>query len=233
MVLAIQNKKEIVMNKTLQIIIWPILLAPVLYLAAVWNSLPQKTAIHFNIRGNPDRFSDKSEMWIYTGIITVIAIAIYVLLPLSYKIDRKKKAAENKSRLQKLAFAIAVFLSLVTCIIINSVQKGDGIRLNIKLIFGSIGVMWCIMGNYMHNIKPNHFAGFRTRWTLNNEENWRKTHLLGGKVWFAGGLAIAIASLLASRNVLIGVFGIVSVIITLVPFIYSYRLYKKQQLAQN
>jgi len=226
---AIKIKKEMIMNKLFKIISWPILLAPLVYLAVVWNSLPQTVAVHFNINGNPDRFSAKNEMWIYIGIITILAIAVYVLLPLSYKIDRMKKAAENKSRLQRLAFAIAVFISLVACIIINSVQKGDGVRLNIKLIFGIIGLLWCICGNYMYNIKPNHFAGFRTRWTLNNEENWRKTHRLGGMLWFVGGLLVTIASLLTSTYTMIGIFLFISVIIILIPFIYSFRLYKKQK----
>jgi len=121
-------------------------------------------------------------------------------------------------------------MSLIACVIINSVQKGDGVRLNIKLIFGSIGLLWCISGNYMYNIKPNHFAGFRTRWTLNNEENWRKTHLLGGKLWFAGGLLITIASLVTSIYGTVIIFVSISIIIILIPFIYSYRLYKKQKL---
>ena len=40
------------------------------------------------------------------GILTFLQLAIYLFLPLVYKIDPKKKAAENKGRLQKLAFAL-------------------------------------------------------------------------------------------------------------------------------
>jgi uncharacterized membrane protein len=85
------------------------------------------------------------------------------------------------------------------------------------------------MGNYMYNIKPNHFAGFRISWTLNNEENWRKTHLIGGKIWFAGGLLVTIVCFFASKNTIIITFVIVSLIIILIPFIYSYELHKKQK----
>ncbi|MDQ2752120.1 MAG: SdpI family protein, partial [Bacteroidota bacterium] len=34
------------------------------------------------------------------------------------------------------------------------------------------------MGNNFYNIKPNYFAGYRLPWTLESEENWRKTHHL-------------------------------------------------------
>ena len=216
------------MDKIFKIIIGPILLAPAIYLIVVWNSLPDKIGIHFDWRGNPDKFSDKSGLLINIVIIIVVAIAIYILLPLSYKIDRKKRAIENKSRLQRLAFAIAVFMSLLACVLINNAQKGEGVRLNIKLIFGCIGLLWCISGNYMHNIKPNNFAGYRTRWTLNNEENWRRTHLLAGKLWFAGGLLVAITCFFTSGNIPIIAFMSITIIITLIPGIYSYRLYKKQ-----
>ncbi len=217
------------MDKILKIMIWPILLAPFIYLAVIWNSLPNQVSTHFNFDGKPDRYGDKSSLWIYIGIIVVVAAAIYVLLPLSYKIDRKKRAVENKSRLQRLVFAIAVFMSLISCVIINSVQKVEGVSFNIKLIFGCIGLLWCIMGNYMYNIKPNHFAGFRTRWTLNNEENWRKTHQLGGKTWFIGGLILAIASFFTTGYTPTIIFILITLIIIIVPAVYSYRLYKKQK----
>ena len=220
------------MNKIIQLIAWPFIIAPAIYLALVWDKLPEKVATHFDLHGNANQYGDKSQLLIMVAVLAGVAALIYLLLPLVYKIDPKKRAVENKTSLQRLSFAIALFMSFVAFIIINSAEHGS-IHFNIRLIFGSIGVLWCIMGNYMHNIKPNYFAGFRIAWTLNNEENWKKTHLLGGKLWFAGGLIIAITSLFAPAHILIGVFIIVSIIITFIPFIYSYRLYKKQQKAQN
>jgi uncharacterized membrane protein len=232
MVPAIQTKKETVMNKIIKLAGWPFIIAPAIYLAIVWDKLPDKVATHFNLQGIADQYGDKNQLLIMVIVLAGLAAVIYLLLPLVYKIDPKKRAIENKGRLQRISFAIALFMSFVTCIIIYSAEHGN-FHFNIRLIFGSIGVLWCVMGNYMHNIKPNNFAGFRVAWTLNNEENWRKTHLLGSKTWFAGGLLIAIASLFAPQNVLIGIFVIISVIIILIPFIYSSRLHKKQLLAKN
>jgi len=83
------------------------------------------------------------------------------------------------------------------------------------------------MGNYMHTIKPNYFAGLRLPWTLNNEDNWRKTHLLAGKLWFIGGLVIAILCLVVPGTAAIVLFFIATIVLILVPVIYSYRLYKQ------
>ena len=71
-------------------------------------------------------------------------------------------------------------------------------EIGMRYVFAGVGLLLCLIGNYMHTIKPNYFAGLRLPWTLNNEDNWRKTHLLAGKLWFVGGLVIAILCLTAS-----------------------------------
>ena len=215
------------MDKFLKKIVWLFIIAPAIYLAFVWNNIPEKVAIHFNINGNPDRYGSKTGLLVGVAVLMVLATAIFLLMPLVYKIDRKKRAVENKPRLLRMAFAISIFISFLTCLLINSSIYNT--YFNFRFIFGGIGLIWCIMGNYMYNIKPNHFAGFRNSWTLNNEENWRRTHQLGGKLWFAGGLLITIVCFFASRITIVITFIIVSFIISLIPFIYSYKLYKNQK----
>jgi uncharacterized membrane protein len=218
------------MNKFLKIIIWPVLLAPVIYLAAIWSSLPARVAVHFDINGTPDRFGAKSEVLIGVGIITFISIAIYLFLPLIYKIDPKKSAVENKPRLKKISIATAIFLSFIGCVIVSSSQNG-GIKMSMQLIFGGIGLLWCILGNYMYNIKPNFFAGIRVPWTLSNEDNWKQTHRLAGKLWFAGGLLILLAAISLPQTWLTVVFISIAIVTGVVPMVYSYLLYKKQKVS--
>ena len=103
--------------------------------------------------------------------------------------------------------------------------------MSMRYIFAGVGLLLCLIGNYMHTIKPNYFAGLRLPWTLNNEDNWRKTHLLAGKLWFIGGLATAILCLLVPDTVAIVLFFIATIVLVLVPVIYSYRLYRKNDQA--
>lgn len=216
------------MDKFLKRIIWLILPAPLVYLAIVWNKLPEKIALHFNMKGIADRLGNKNDLLLLVALLTAIAIIIFLLLPLVYKIDAKKTAVENKGRLLRLAFAITVFITFVTCILIHSAFIENS-AFNIRLVFAGIGLLFCILGNYMHNIKPNYFAGFRLPWTLENEENWKKTHLLGGKLFFAGGLLIAVICLLIPVVPSIIAFTIITIIISVIPFVYSYQLYKSKK----
>ena len=71
----------------------------------------------------------------------------------------------------------------------------------------------------------------RLPWTLNNEENWKKTHWLAGKTWFAGGLLIVAAALLAPENILIFVFVVIALVTTIIPAVYSYRLHRQQKIS--
>ena len=82
----------------------------------------------------------------------------------------------------------------------------------------------------LNSIKPNYFAGFRTPWALENEDNWRATHRLVSKMWFAGGILVTIfALILPSGPATIVMLSLVAVM-TIIPFIYSYVYFKKHSL---
>ena len=153
-------------------------------------------------------------------------MAVYLLLPQVYRIDPKRYAVENKSRLYRIAFAVSVFIAAVLCLLIYS-SIHENIKFSTRLILGGLGLLLAVVGNYMYNIKPNYFAGIRLPWTLNNDENWKNTNLLGGKLMFAGGLLIAVICLFTSFLLsMILLFAILFLII-LITCIYSYNLYRK------
>jgi uncharacterized membrane protein len=219
-------KKEIIMDKILKKIIWLFILTPAVYLATVWNTIPEKVALHANLKGEVDRYGSKNELITMTLILIAVNVAIYLLLPQVYRIDPKRYAAENKSRLHRIAFAVSVFIAAVLCLLIYS-SIHENFKFSARFILSGVGLLFAVIGNYMYNIKPNYFAGIRLPWTLNNDENWKKTHLLGGKLMFAGGLLIAVICLFTSFILsMIFLFSILFLIIV-ITCIYSYNLYKK------
>jgi len=116
--------------------------------------------------------------------------------------------------------------------IIYSASKGN-IRFSAGLIFSAVGLFFAILGNYLPNMKPNYFAGFRLPWTLENEENWRKTHQLAGKLWFGGGILLAVICLFLPAELAIIIFFTIMVTITLIPCVYSYQLFRQQKNNQS
>ena len=214
------------MDKFMKKIVWLFIIAPAIYLAMAWNTLPETIAMHFNLKGDIDRYGSKNELATMILILIAVNAVVYLLLPQVYRIDPKRYAAENKDRLFRIAFAVVVFTSAVLCLIIYSSIHGN-IKFSMRFILAGVGLMLAVVGNYIYNIKPNYFAGIRLPWTLNNDENWKKTHLLGGKLLFGGGLLIAVICLFTPFTFsMITLFVVLSVVI-LITCIYSYRLYKK------
>jgi len=220
------------MDKFFRKIVWLVIILPAVYLAIVWNKLPEKVAMHFDLKGNVDRFGSKNELIIMSSVMILMNAVVYLILTNIYRIDPKRYAAENKSRLYRIAFAVCVFISAVLCLIIYSSTQGN-IKFSTRLILSGVGLLFAFIGNYMHNLKPNYFAGFRLPWTLENEDNWRRTHLLGGKIWFVGGLVIAVICLLLSPEASMVAFFSIMLVMVFIPAIYSYRLYKKEKSSRS
>ena len=158
------------MYKILNRIIWPVILIPSIYLAISWHKLQETIPLHFDIKGNADRYGSKKELLISVIILSVVSSLVYLLLKNIYRIDPKRYAAENKDRLLRIGFAVSVFMTAISCMIIYSGVHGAS-GFNASLILGGVGLLFAIIGNYLPNLKPNYFAGIRLPWTLENPEN--------------------------------------------------------------
>lgn len=216
------------MDTYLKRIVWFVIILPAIYLALAWNQLPETVAIHFDLKGNVDRYGSKNELVTMLIILSVVNAGVYLLFTNIYRIDPKKYAGDNKSRMSRIGFGVCVFLSAVLCLLIYSSSHGN-VKFATRFILAGVGLLFAFIGNYMHNLKPNYFAGFRLPWTLENEENWRKTHILAGKLWFIGGLFIAVVCLLLPPVASLVAFFTIMFVVTIIPGVYSYRLFKKQK----
>lgn len=98
----------------------------------------------------------------------------------------------------------------------------------VLLVLALFGIMFIIIGNYLPKIKQNRTLGIKVSWALSNEENWNKTHRLGGKVWVISGLAMLFSIFLPQVAMMpIMVCSIIAA--TIIPIVYSYCIYKKDK----
>ncbi len=206
------------------LLVLTVILLPFVYLAFVYAKLPQIVPTHFNLEGKANAVSDKSTLWIILSVTAAVSVFMYFLMRYLPNIDPKKKVKYSSRAFNKIALAVVLLLCLINCIIINAAQTGS---FNLGNMFSVIlGIFFAFMGNIMHSIKPNYFAGIRTPWTLENEDVWRKTHQFGGKLWFVGGIVIAVSGLLLPLNVSTFFLIAIIAILVIVPIVYSYQQYK-------
>jgi uncharacterized membrane protein len=210
------------------LVIW---LLPAVYLLIIYSSLPQIVPVHYGISGNVDRYGSKAEFLVGPGVLMGASALVYLLLKFLPSIDPKKQVKYGEATFQKIGLGLVVFLAALDFTIIFATAH-HGFQLE-KLMYPVIGLMFAFLGNVFNNVKPNYFAGFRTPWALESEDNWRATHRLAGKMWFAGGILITILALiLPPSSATIAMLCIV-VVMTIFPYAYSYRYFKRHHSNQN
>lgn len=211
------------MNIKKELPILVIVLLPFIYLAYIWNELPNKVPMHWNLKGEIDRYGDKTEMIIIPFLLPLLTYLIFLVVP---KIDPKNNLNKMGRKLQTIKFLLTTFMSVLALLIIYTAKNQSFTNPNYIVLMG--GVLFIILGNYFKTIKPNYFIGIRTPWTLENETVWKKTHKLGGKMWLIGGILVVISSLILNKSQNFTAFMITSAVITIIPIAYSYLIYKNE-----
>lgn len=198
---------------------------PLAYLLFQWNAIPAKVALHFGADGKPDRYGGKAELLVMIIAVTAIGLLTYALITNVHKLDKKKFKDGKPPVFDTIALATVIFLSILNlAIVINSVNP-DIILLD-KVIMPAIGLFFVFIGNVMYNIKPNRFVGVRVPWTLQDDDNWRKTHRVSAKLFFVGGILITVVALSFDTAIASRFMTGVALVIALASIMYSYLYYR-------
>ena len=198
-----------------------IVLLPFIYLAYVWNQLPAEVPIHWNFKGEIDRYGSKLELVL---VLFLLPVLTYVILQVAPKIDPKGELKKMGNKFQRIKFALVSFTSIIAMLIIYFSKNQTLTNPNYILLV--IGLLYIVFGNYAQTLKANYFIGIRTPWTLENETVWNKTHRIAGRLFFIGGIIVVLTSLILEKQQNFYLFFIITGIITIIPLVYSYLIFK-------
>jgi hypothetical protein len=201
-------------------------LSPIGYLLIVWHSIPEEFTTRFEFEKPFEKAQTRQELLGATILLSLVSAVLYILMRNLKRVDPKVNDATPKAAFHKLGLTITLFLLITNYFLIASVKNNWVINTPVLGVF--TGLLITMAGNYMNNLKPNYFAGIRLPWTLADAENWRRTHLLAAKLWFAGGILLIIASLLLPGYLVIPFIVGLFVTIVIIPGIYSYSIYRKK-----
>lgn len=207
-------------NKLKTVLSSIVILLPALYGIIIWDKLPAAMMTHWGADGNADGVSTKA--FAVFGL-PVIMLALHLLGLIVTSFDKKQKG-QNKKAIGMI-FWILPIISLFTNALVYSLALGK--QLNVYLLEPLLfGVMFILIGNYLPKVKQNHTLGIRISWTLNNEENWDKTHRFAGKIWVTGGFVL-LASAFLPNKAIIPIAAIDILVLIIAPTVYSYRIHRK------
>lgn len=208
-----KNSKEMLLSTIL-------CLLPIVFGIVVYNKLPQEIPTKWYADGTTGQYMSKA--------VTVFALpmgmaVVNMLVHFCMNTDPKRKNIEGVLRTIGKWFSPVLSILLVPC----SLLWGLGYEIPIERIVPIlIGLLFLIIGNYLPRCRRNYTQGIKTPWTLNSDENWRKTHHLAGYLWIFGGLLMMLLAFAPEIMVKVGVV-LLLVLTAGIPFVYSYTLYRK------
>ena len=204
-------------NLKLLIVATLVILLPIVAGVVLWEQIPEEVPIHWNMQGEVDGWCGKT---FAVFALPLLLTALHWLVVFMTSVDPKKQNQPEK--MMVLVFWLVPALSVIFFAFTYASALGKEVLVNVIVPVFS-GVVFVIIGNYMPKCKQNYTVGIKIPWTLNSEENWNKTHRLAGWIWVIGGIAVMLS----------GFFGILwsilptTLIMAIVPIVYSYILYRK------
>lgn len=191
---------------------------PMVLSAILYNKLSEVIPIHFNYKGIADNYVPK-KIGAFGMPMLMAAINLFIHLMINNDPKRKK----SSSTLKYIGKWTVPIISIILVPVILFISLGYDMHIEIitPIIVGFIIIM---CGNYLPKCKQNYTVGIKLPWTLNSEVNWNKTHHLAGYLWILGGICIVVGSCIKISQ--IPLTFIVLLVIMIVPFFYSYWLYK-------
>lgn len=188
----------------------------------LWKRLPDVMATHFGMNNEANGYSSKPFAVFF---IPFFCLAILWICAVVTANDPRKKNISPK--IFNLVLWIIPIVSLICGAAIYTYNLGHPLDISSFMMI-LMGILFMLIGNYMPKTRQNYTIGIKVPWTLDNEENWNRTHRLAGYMWVAGGIILVILALtgLANPVLMIGVI----LVFTLVPTVYSWWLHARREL---
>ena len=209
-------------NKWMIIISALITLIPIIAGVILWDKLPDMVPSHWGVNGEVDGYLAKP-MFVFG--MPLIMVALILVGSIATATDPKNANHGKKSL--ALVYAIVPALSIILSTFTYCSALGVDVPM-LNLVVAVVGIVLIFVGNYLPKCKPNYTIGIKIMWTLNSDKNWVATHRFAGKVWFVGGVIVAISALLPT-GILPWVAFAVFAITALAPVIYSFVYFKNHQ----
>lgn len=209
--MKIRNNSQIILSTL-------ICLVPIALTLVLFKKLPEQVPIHFDMNGDPDNYASKAVAgFLFPCLLAILNLFVHFMM----NADPKK---QNANKIIKLVgFWTFPVVSLITV----PITLFKGLDYNVPVVpicTALVGLLFLIIGNYLPKSRQSYTVGIRLPWTLDNEENWNKTHRFGGFVWVLGGLVVIVNAFIGNYNIMFAVIALVVIL----PIGYSYLYYRKQ-----
>lgn len=197
---------------------------PILIGLILWSKFPDSIATHWGANGQANGWSSK----VYTVFWGPCILMIIHLFAVFLTLNDPKKTNIHKKPMTLIFWIVPVISILMNGIIYLTAL---GIKVNISAAVSILmGILFILLGNYLPKLRQNYTIGIKLPWTLCSEENWYRTHRLGGKLFIIGGILVAldgVAGIWLGDTIIFTIMIGILLICIVISVGYSFWLFKK------
>ncbi|MDO8339404.1 MAG: SdpI family protein [Candidatus Burarchaeum sp.] len=188
-----------------------------------YPQMSDKVASHWNAAGEVDGYMPKFWGTFFVPILIAVLGACFMLLP---KID-PLRGNYAKFRPQYNGFVLLLMLFMLA-IYVQTLLWNTGTKIGMVATMPiGIGLLFFYVGMMCEKAERNWFVGIRTPWSMSSDAVWKKTNVLGGKLFKLCGVLAIVGILFKGYEIW---FVLVPVLLAAAyTFIYSYLEYQKEQ----
>lgn len=186
---------------------------------ALYGRMTDPVPTHWNIHGVADGFMPKP--W-GAFLLPLTMAGMLALFNVIRVVSPQTASIERFGRVYAIVMGALFAFFFVLTVAASLAATGAKVDIS-RVVVTAMGALFVVLGNFLGKVTRNYFVGIRTPWTLENSEVWHRTHRLGGKVFVAGGFAIALVALLGHPALAIPIL----VAVALIPVVYSYAIHRR------
>lgn len=190
--------------------------------------LPAEIPAHYDAAGNITRWGSKYEM-LLLPLITLLMGGFLL------KVSRwsSKQTGDNRTAVLAIGCGALLVFNVMTVVFLVKAYRiaalGTGLELSVsRILFGVTGLLLFCLGNVMPKLRRNGWCGVRTAWTMENDENWRRSQVVGGGVMMAAGLVMAAGNVLLSGEEASLLFSMLCVMLMIPAVLIALAMLKRK-----
>jgi uncharacterized membrane protein len=209
-------------TKNATILAMIIILATTLVGVALWPSLPERMASHWNINNQVDGYMTR--FWA-VFMLPIIAAGLFLLFLIVPLIDPLK---ENIAIFRGTFNTFIVLLvGFLVYIYLLTLAYNLGFTFNMgTAMLPALGIFFYFAGIMIGKARRNWFIGIRTPWTLSSDKVWAETHRLGAILFKASAVLTVVGVFFGSYAFWFIILPLLGSSLFLV--VYSYVLFRRE-----
>lgn len=210
-------------NRATHVLFLMVLAAAIIAGAAVYSSLPDRIAAHWNVSGAVDGTLPRFWGVALFPVLLALVYGIYAMIP---RIDPLRRNIEAFRPTFNVTFvAIALFMVFIFALVLGA---NLGLEVDMTLfVLPAVAVLFYFLGLVLPKAKRNWFFGIRTPWTMSSDEVWAETHRFAGLLFQATALASLVALIYLRGTAALIVVLVGAVGTALASIVYSYFSYRR------